>query len=103
MKSAELYAQVRRAVYVEGISQREAARRFGFFSPAPFSNAKRACAGCTKNVAAKTSTLETRLRSEPNSNPRFHRHLNSDSCEKWFGGGPFPSLRLVDRRGGSFD
>jgi len=29
MKSAELYAQVRRAVYVEGISHREAARRFG--------------------------------------------------------------------------
>src|SRR5262249_24174581 len=29
MKSVELYAQVRRAVYVEGISQREAARRFG--------------------------------------------------------------------------
>ena len=29
MKSVELYAQVRRAVYVEGIGQREAARRFG--------------------------------------------------------------------------
>jgi transposase len=29
MKSVELYAQVRRAVYVEGISRREAARRFG--------------------------------------------------------------------------
>jgi transposase len=29
MKRVELYAQVRRAVYVEGISQREAARRFG--------------------------------------------------------------------------
>src|SRR5579859_4617962 len=29
MKSVELYAQVRRSVYVEGISQREAARRFG--------------------------------------------------------------------------
>jgi transposase len=29
MKSVELYAQVRRAVYVEGISQRGAARPFG--------------------------------------------------------------------------
>ena len=29
MKRVELYAQVRRAVYVEGISQREAARRYG--------------------------------------------------------------------------
>jgi DNA-binding transcriptional regulator LsrR (DeoR family) len=29
MKLVELYGQVRRAVYVEGISQREAARRFG--------------------------------------------------------------------------
>src|SRR5260370_28734151 len=29
MKRVELYGQVRRAVYVEGISQREAARRFG--------------------------------------------------------------------------
>src|ERR1700683_3836498 len=29
MKRVELYAQVRRAVYVEGIRQREAARRFG--------------------------------------------------------------------------
>src|SRR5215469_13046331 len=29
MKGVELYAQVRRAVYVEGMSQREAARRFG--------------------------------------------------------------------------
>jgi hypothetical protein len=29
MKQVELYAQVRRAVYVEGMSQREAARRFG--------------------------------------------------------------------------
>ena len=29
MKRVELYAQVRRAVYVEGNSQREAARRFG--------------------------------------------------------------------------
>jgi len=29
MKGVELYAQVRRAVYVEGISQREAARRYG--------------------------------------------------------------------------
>src|SRR5712691_11730141 len=29
MKRVELYAQVRRAVYVEGISQREAGRRFG--------------------------------------------------------------------------
>lgn len=29
MKGVELYAQVRRAVFVEGISQREAARRFG--------------------------------------------------------------------------
>src|SRR5580693_4093976 len=28
MKSVELYAQVRRAVYVDGISRREAARRF---------------------------------------------------------------------------
>src|SRR5882672_7448698 len=28
-KRVELYRQVRRAVYVEGISQREAARRFG--------------------------------------------------------------------------
>ena len=29
MKRVELYGQVRRAVYVEEISQREAARRFG--------------------------------------------------------------------------
>jgi transposase len=29
MKRVELYGQVRRAVYIEGISQREAARRFG--------------------------------------------------------------------------
>ena len=29
MKRVELYAQVRQAVYMEGISQREAARRFG--------------------------------------------------------------------------
>ncbi len=29
MKGAELYGQVRRAVYVEGMSRREAARRFG--------------------------------------------------------------------------
>src|SRR5260370_32335928 len=29
MKRVELYGQVRRAVYVEGIGQREAARRFG--------------------------------------------------------------------------
>src|SRR6202166_5411828 len=29
MKRVELYAQIRRAVYVEGISRREAARRFG--------------------------------------------------------------------------
>jgi transposase len=29
MKGAELYGQVRRAVYVEGLSRREAARRFG--------------------------------------------------------------------------
>ena len=29
MKRVELYAQVRRAVYVEGLSRREAARRFG--------------------------------------------------------------------------
>ena len=29
MKGAELYVQVRRAVYVEGLSRREAARRFG--------------------------------------------------------------------------
>jgi transposase len=29
MKGVELYAQVRRAVFIEGISQREAARRFG--------------------------------------------------------------------------
>src|ERR1043165_8238809 len=29
MKIVELYAQVRRAVFVEGISQREAARRYG--------------------------------------------------------------------------
>jgi hypothetical protein len=29
MKRVELYAQVRRAVYVEGMSQREAAQRFG--------------------------------------------------------------------------
>jgi hypothetical protein len=29
MKRVELYGQVRRAVYVEGISRREAARRFG--------------------------------------------------------------------------
>jgi transposase len=29
MKGVELYAQVRRAVYVEGLSRREAARRFG--------------------------------------------------------------------------
>src|ERR1035437_4773650 len=29
MKGVELYGQVRRAVYVEGVSRREAARRFG--------------------------------------------------------------------------
>jgi hypothetical protein len=29
MKGVELYVQVRRAVYVEGLSRREAARRFG--------------------------------------------------------------------------
>src|SRR5713226_2806685 len=29
MKRVELYGQVRRAVYVEGMSRREAARRFG--------------------------------------------------------------------------
>src|SRR3981189_1234495 len=29
MKRVELYAQIRRAVYVEGLSRREAARRFG--------------------------------------------------------------------------
>ena len=29
MKGVELYGQVRRAVYVEGLSRREAARRFG--------------------------------------------------------------------------
>src|SRR5712672_755955 len=29
MKRVELYGQVRRAVYVEGVSRREAARRFG--------------------------------------------------------------------------
>ena len=29
MKRVELYGQVRRAVYVEGLSRREAARRFG--------------------------------------------------------------------------
>ena len=29
MKGVELYVQVRRAVYVEGMSRREAARRFG--------------------------------------------------------------------------
>lgn len=29
MRTVELYAAVRRAVFVEGISQREAARRFG--------------------------------------------------------------------------
>jgi DNA-binding transcriptional regulator LsrR (DeoR family) len=29
MKRVDLYGQVRRAVYVEGISQREAARRYG--------------------------------------------------------------------------
>jgi hypothetical protein len=29
MKGVELYGQVRRAVYVEGLSWREAARRFG--------------------------------------------------------------------------
>ena len=29
MKRVELYAQFRRAVYVEGLSRREAARRFG--------------------------------------------------------------------------
>ena len=29
MKGVELYGQVRRAVFIEGISQREAARRFG--------------------------------------------------------------------------
>jgi hypothetical protein len=29
MKGVELYGQVRRAVYVEGMSRREAARRFG--------------------------------------------------------------------------
>jgi transposase len=32
MKDVELYARVRRAVFVEGISQREAARRFGIDS-----------------------------------------------------------------------
>ena len=29
MKGVELYGQVRRAVYVKGMSRREAARRFG--------------------------------------------------------------------------
>src|SRR5712692_7240402 len=29
MKGVELYGQVRRAVYVQGLSRREAARRFG--------------------------------------------------------------------------
>ena len=29
MKGVEVYGQVRRAVYVEGLSRREAARRFG--------------------------------------------------------------------------
>ncbi len=29
MKGVELYGQVRRAVYVEGMSRRKAARRFG--------------------------------------------------------------------------
>jgi transposase len=29
MKGVELYGQVRRAVYVEGLSRREAARRYG--------------------------------------------------------------------------
>jgi hypothetical protein len=29
MKGVELYGQVRRAVYVEGLSRQEAARRFG--------------------------------------------------------------------------
>ena len=29
MKGVELYGQVRRAAYVEGLSRREAARRFG--------------------------------------------------------------------------
>ena len=29
MKRVELYAQVRRAVYVKGLSRREAAQRFG--------------------------------------------------------------------------
>ncbi len=32
MKGVELYGQVRRAVYVEGLSRREAARRFGINS-----------------------------------------------------------------------
>jgi hypothetical protein len=31
MKGVELYGQVRRAVYVEGMSRREAARRFGIY------------------------------------------------------------------------
>ena len=29
MRTVELYAAVRRAVFIEGLSQREAARRFG--------------------------------------------------------------------------
>ncbi len=32
MKGVELYGQVRRAVYVEGVSRRKAARRFGLTS-----------------------------------------------------------------------
>ena len=66
MKGVELYGQVRRAVYVEGLSRREAARRFGIdprtvakmlaFSVPPGYRRGRPSRKLATNVAAVYST-----------------------------------------------
>ena len=57
MKGVELYGQVRRAVYVEGLSRREAARRFGID---PRTVAILGAAGIPAGSAAGAAILDTR-------------------------------------------
>src|SRR3977135_3071962 len=89
MKRVELYGQVRRAVYVEGMSRREAARRFGIdprtvakmlaFSVPP--GYRRSRPPARPNLDPFTGIIE-RILLEDEGRPRKQRHTSKRIFER---------------------
>jgi hypothetical protein len=89
MKGVELYGQVRRAVYVEGLSRREAARRFGIdprtvpkmlaFSVPPGYRRGQACSPTCEVWRLKLFSTISSLPSNPRSAATSARRKTTDA------------------------